>query len=268
MDLSAASGNFVASWFSPITGRTTSGGTVSAGIPILFTSPIEGDAVLYLQAMPALSSQDSDASISLSSADTTLTAATTSTQKSSLSLSSAASVSLIQGLSVTTKINATLTSLKKWPINFSVSGLPEGVSGVFSPNSCTPDCSTQLTLTASTSAVVGSYTVTVKGKNKQYQAATSFNLSVTQPTIAVNTPTITPNGGTFTESSTVTLQTSTAGASIYYTTDGTNPTQSSKQYTAPFSLTATALVKAEAFKSGMTPSSLGERLVYQKRFVF
>ena len=98
--------------------------------------------------------------------------------------------------------------------------------------------------------------VTVKGKNKQYQATTSFNLSVTQPTIAVNTPTITPNGGTFTDSTTVTLQTSTAGASIYYTTDGTNPTQSSKQYTAPFTLTATSLVKAEAFKSSMTPSSL------------
>ena len=49
--------------------------------------------------------------------------------------------------------------------------------------------------------------------------------------------------------------TSTSGASIYYTTDGTNPTQASKQYTAPFALTATSLVKAQAFKSGMTPSS-------------
>ena len=57
VDLSAASGSFVASWFSPTTGRTTSGGTVSAGIPILFTSPIDGDAVLYLQAIPPLSSQ-------------------------------------------------------------------------------------------------------------------------------------------------------------------------------------------------------------------
>ena len=180
VDLSAASGSFVATWFSPVTGRTTSGGTVSAGMPILFTSPIEGDAVLYLQAMPALSSESSDASISLSSADTTLTAGTTSTRSSSLSLSSAGPVSLIQGSSVTITTNATLTSLKKWPISFSVSGLPQGVSGVFSPNSCAPNCSTQLTLTASSSAVVGSYTVTVKGKNKQYQAATSFNLSVTQ----------------------------------------------------------------------------------------
>ena len=87
LDLSAASGSFVASWFSPLTGRTTSGGTVSAGIPILFTSPIDGDAVLYLQAMPALSSQSSTSSVGLSSSDVVLTAAATSTQTSSLSLS-------------------------------------------------------------------------------------------------------------------------------------------------------------------------------------
>jgi Chitobiase/beta-hexosaminidase C-terminal domain len=72
---------------------------------------------------------------------------------------------------------------------------------------------------------------------------------------AVIAPAITPNGGSFASSVTVTLRTSTAGASIYYTTDGTNPMQSSTTYTAPFALTTTALVKAQAFKSGMTPSS-------------
>src|SRR5262249_31477558 len=69
VDLSAASGSFTASWFSPLTGQTTSGGTVSAGIPLLFTSPINGDAVLYLQAMPSLSSQSSTTSGGLSSSD-------------------------------------------------------------------------------------------------------------------------------------------------------------------------------------------------------
>ena len=256
VDLSAASGSFVASWFSPLTGRTTSGGTVSAGIPILFTSPIDGDAVLYLQAMPALSSQSSNTSVGLSSSDMVLTAAATSTQTSSLSLSNTGPVTVTQGSSATTTISATLAAgSRRRSINFSVSGLPQGVSAAFSPTSCTPNCSTQLKLTASSSAAVGSYTINVTGKNKQYQGTTSFTLSVAQlPTAAVNAPTITPNGGTFTNSATVTLQTSTSGASIYYTTDGTTPTQSSKLYTAPFALTATSLVKAQAFKSGMTPS--------------
>jgi hypothetical protein len=255
VDLSAASGTFTSSWFSPITGQTISGGSVSGGLPILFTSPIEGDAVLYLRGMPALS-QNSDTSAELSSSDTVLTSATTSTKTSGLTLSNSGPVSVNQGSSATTTISATVTSSKKWPVSFSVSGLPQGVAGVFSPNSCAPNCSIQLTLTASTSAAVGSYTVTVKGKNKPYQAVTSFTLSVKQPTVAVSPPTINPNGGTFTDSTTVALQTSTPEASIYYTTDGTNPTQSSKQYTAPFMLTATALVKAEAFKSGMTPSAV------------
>jgi Chitobiase/beta-hexosaminidase C-terminal domain/Family of unknown function (DUF6298)/Putative collagen-binding domain of a collagenase len=255
VDLSAASGSFVVSWFSPLTGRTTPGGTVSAGIPILFTSPIDGDAVLYLQAMQALSSQSSDTSVGLSS-DTVLTAAATSTQASSLSLSNTGTVAVTQGSSGTTTISATLAAgSRRRSINFSVSGLPQGVSAAFSPTSCTPNCSTQLKLTASSSAGVGRYTINVTGKNKQYQATTSSALSVASPpAAAVSAPTITPNGGTFTNSATVTLQTSTSAASIYYTTDGTTPTQSSKLYSAPFALTATSLVKAQAFKSGMTPS--------------
>src|SRR5262249_52168566 len=240
--------------FSPLTGQTTSGGTVSAGIPVLFTSPINGDAVLYLEATPALSSQSPITSVGLSSSDMVLTSAATST--SGLSLSNTAPVTVTQGSSVTTTISATLSASRKRSINFSVSGLPQGVSAAFSPNSCTPNCSTQLKLTASTSAAVGSYTITVTGKNNQYQATSSFALSVEScVTDAVNPPTITPNGATFANSVTVTLQTTTAGASIYYTTDGRIPTQSDKLYSAPFALTATSLIKAQAFKSGMTPSS-------------
>jgi hypothetical protein len=133
VDLSAASGSLVANWFSPTTGRTTSGGTVNAGIPVLFTSPIDGDAVLYLQAMPALSNQSSTTSLGLSSSDAVLTAAATSTQTSSLSLSNTDPVALTQGSSVTTTISATAS--RKRSISFSVSGLPQGVSAAFSPTS-------------------------------------------------------------------------------------------------------------------------------------
>src|SRR5215813_10020443 len=125
VDLSAAGSNFVATWFSPMTGQTTSGGTVSAGIPILFTSPVAGDAVLYLQAMPALSNENPKTSGGLSSSDMVLTAAT-STQTSNLSLSTTGAVTtgavtVTQGSSVNTTINASATSRKN-PVSFSVSG--------------------------------------------------------------------------------------------------------------------------------------------------
>ena len=73
------------------------------------------------------------------------------------------------------------------------------------------------------------------------------------PTVA--TPTITPSGGTYTDSVSVTLATQTSGASIRYTTNGTEPTSSSTLYTAPFTLTQSCTLRAKAFLSGYNDSA-------------
>ncbi|MGN1340592.1 MAG: chitobiase/beta-hexosaminidase C-terminal domain-containing protein [Oscillospiraceae bacterium] len=67
-------------------------------------------------------------------------------------------------------------------------------------------------------------------------------------------PVISPNGGTFSFSKTVTITSATDGASIYYTTDGSEPTESSTQYSGEFTLTDTATVKAIAVRVGMADS--------------
>ena len=50
---------------------------------------------------------------------------------------------------------------------------------------------------------------------------------------------------------TVTI-TAEQGAKVYYTTDGSEPTEQSQEYTAPFDVTATTTVKAIAVKDGRT----------------
>jgi len=46
----------------------------------------------------------------------------------------------------------------------------------------------------------------------------------------VDTPAISPNGGTFRKKVSVTISCQTSGATIYYTTDGTDPSTSSSVY--------------------------------------
>jgi hypothetical protein len=48
----------------------------------------------------------------------------------------------------------------------------------------------------------------------------------------------------------------TAGAELHYTTDGSTPTAASALYSAPFTVTATTVVKVRAFKAGFSDSDV------------
>ena len=88
----------------------------------------------------------------------------------------------------------------------------------------------------------------------------------------VNAPTADVAAGTYSSNQTVTLASSTDGATIYYTTDGTapsigddgKPSGSTKKYSDAISVTGTqgltesTTIKAFAVKSGMYPSAISE----------
>ena len=79
-------------------------------------------------------------------------------------------------------------------------------------------------------------------------------VEVATPVIEGETP--------FVGSTTVTITCATEGASIYYTTDGTEPTNQSTAYNAPFELTESATVKAIAYDANNNAS-----VVASKEFV-
>ena len=70
------------------------------------------------------------------------------------------------------------------------------------------------------------------------------------------TPTFSPAAGTYTSAQSVELNTTTAGATIYYTTDGTDPTTSSSVYASAINVSTTTTIKAIAVKEGMDNSTV------------
>ena len=71
-------------------------------------------------------------------------------------------------------------------------------------------------------------------------------------------PAITPGGGIVSSPIAVTLVTTTAGATIRYTLDGSMPSSSSPAYTGPFTVSTGLTVRAKAMKSGMADSPVSQ----------
>jgi hypothetical protein len=78
-------------------------------------------------------------------------------------------------------------------------------------------------------------------------------IAIEVPTPAVAAPTFSPGGGNYSAPQTVTISTSTAGATIRYILDGTTPTESNG---TSVSISSSNTLKAIAYKSGMTDSTV------------
>lgn len=106
--------------------------------------------------------------------------------------------------------------------------------------------------------------VVIKGGLTTYQstkeiAANNYIVSLNRNTSKVATPTFTPAAGTYSEVQNVEITTATDGATIYYTTDGTDPdatSTTSTEYTAAIPVAQTMTIKAIAVKEGMTDSEI------------
>ncbi len=98
-------------------------------------------------------------------------------------LSNEGNKSVTQGSAVTNTITASLLSGLSQSATFSASGLPTGATASFSQPSCSPTCSTTLTINAGASAAVGTWPITVTATAGSVIRTTNFTLNVAAPTV-------------------------------------------------------------------------------------
>jgi len=94
------------------------------------------------------------------------------------SLSNAGSQAVVKGQSVSNAITASLISGTAQSVSFSASGLPDGTTASFPPASCSPTCSSTVTLTTAASTPAGSSTITITGTAGSLSRTTTFIFTV------------------------------------------------------------------------------------------
>src|SRR3989344_898344 len=166
------------------------------------------------------------------------------------SLSNSGNLSVSQGSSGTSMITATLINGTPASLNFSASGLPTGASASFSPVSCSPNCSTTLTITATGSTPTGISTITVTATGGGTTKTTPFTLTVSDAT----PPTITFSSSSVTETS----------ATIIWTTNEPATNQIEYGFTSAYG-NLSPLTTSFATNHSITISSLSASTTYNYR---
>ncbi len=128
-----------------------------------------------------------------------------------------------------------------------------GASIYYTTNGSTP--TTSSSLYSSPVTVSSSETLEALGvKSGETNSSVASAVYVINATVA--TPTFSPAAGSYGPAQTVTISDTTAGSSIYYTTNGSTPTTASSLYGSPITVSATETVKALAAESGYNNSAV------------
>ena len=156
-------------------------------------------------------------------------------------------------------------------------GWPQAAAPSFNPLAGSYATGVQVAISSTTANATIFYTTdgsTPTGASTLYQGPVTVNATTTFAAVAIangflqspvstatftigsatSPPDFSPAGGTYSSSQTVQLSDTTPGATVYYTTDGTQPTHGSQQYTTPIPVTSTSTIKAIASSSGLNDS--------------
>ncbi len=122
------------------------------------------------------------------------------------------------------------------------------------PTSASPVYSSPIAVSGNGTVMTIKAIAAESGMHDSPEVTATYTINYSQ----VSTPSFTPSAGGFQTQGQVTVTiTSSAGATIYYTTDGSTPTKTTGQpYTAPFNVTTTEKITAIAYKDGMADSTV------------
>jgi len=182
---------------------------------------------------------------------------------------------------ITGFINFNNGTLQLYPIAFEEYGINQVETPVISPASSIVIAPIPVTITCATEDAIIYYTLdgtTPTDTSDEYTVPFTVSETTTVKAIAIKagmddsdvasvtytfvtvpqvaTPVISPEGGDVTDEVEVTITCATEDAIIYYTLDGTTPTDASYEYTVPFTVSETTTVKAIAIKASMDDSEI------------
>ena len=135
--------------------------------------------------------------------------------------------------------------------------LPPGATASFSPSSLSGSGSSTLTVKTSSSTPAGTYALIILAFNGSTTHTAAVTLVVggsVPPQVAA--PSFSPGAGTYSTAQNVSISTTTSGATIRYTTDGSTPTETHGTIGNSVNITSTTTLEAIAYESGFTDSNI------------
>jgi hypothetical protein len=232
------------------------GGTFASAQTVTITDATAGATIYYTLdgTMPTASSTaySVSAPIIVSTTETINAIAVATGYANSAEATAAFTITLTAATPVISPNGGTFTSAQ----TVTISDATAGAAIYYTTNGTMPTTSSMRYIVGTTITVSATETISAiavaSGYNNSALATAAFTVNLT----AAATPMISPNGGPFTSAQTVTISDATAGAAIYYTTNGSTPTTSSTPYGGAITVSSTETINAIAVATGYTNSAV------------
>ena len=229
-------------------------GTYATAQTVTLNDATAGAAIYYTTngATPTTSSTKYTAAIKVSASETIKAIATATNLKTS---AVASATYTIEPVAATPTFSIAAGTYAKAQ-TVTIKDATAGATIYYTTNGVTPTTSSAKYTAAINVTASETIKAIAAGTNLKTSAVASAAYVIALPAAA--TPTFSVAAGSYYAAQTVTIKDATAGATIYYTTNGTGPTTSSTKYTAPIKVSASETIKAIATAPNFKTSAEGQ----------